>query len=96
MRTMKIWNRALLTSLAMLTALLLTACGHAQTEGAASGEPQILWTETDQWPDNGFTQQVPRPRAGVVHATAQGQSQGYDFFAVLQMCIRDRPSFSRR
>ena len=64
----------------MLCALFLTACGR-QDASTASATP-IVWTQTDQWPDNAFTQQVPEPRDGQVYATTQGASSGYDFFAV--------------
>lgn len=68
----------------ILCALLLVACGG----GAASvhGEVQRAetegWTQTTQWPDSTLAQQVPRPGAGQVSATTQGQSAGYDFCAV--------------
>jgi len=67
---------------ALLSLSLLTACGPARTEGTSASASNPVWTETDQWPDNEFTQLVPAPEAGTVFATAQGKSNGYDYFAV--------------
>ena len=60
---------------------LLAGCGPRKAE-AWLAEAQIL--DTDQWPENAFTEEVPRPRQGTVDYVIDGSGQGR--FAVF---IRD-------
>ena len=71
--------RAILVTLLTLTILLLAACGQHTVDSASS---PLTLTPADQWPDNRFTQSIPRPSSGTVTAVSQGSSAGYQIFAV--------------
>lgn len=71
--------RAILVPLLTLTILLLAACGQQTVDSATS---PLTLTPADQWPDNRFTQSIPRPSSGTVTAVSQGSSAGYQIFAV--------------
>lgn len=71
--------RAILVPLLTLTILLLAACGQQTVDSASS---PLTLTPADQWPDNRFTQSIPRPSSGTVTAVSQGSSAGYQIFAV--------------
>ncbi|MEJ8729118.1 hypothetical protein WKS99_08775 [Flintibacter sp. HCN-6482] len=76
---MRNWIRAILVPLSTLAILLLAACGQ-QTVGSATSPPTL--TPADQWPDNRFTQSIPKPSSGTVTAVSEGNSAGYQIFAV--------------
>ena len=70
---MRNWIRAILVPLSTLAILLLAACGQ-QTVGSATSPPTL--TPADQWPDNRFTQSIPKPSSGTVTAVSEGNSAG--------------------
>ncbi len=68
-------------SLVLIAALLLLpSC--AKTEAGTGDVSLSQWTDLAQWPDNRFTRQVPAPETGTPLSCAQGNSAGYEFFAV--------------
>lgn len=77
-------NKRIFAALAagLLSLSLLTACGRTQNSAASGSTSAPVWVESDQWPDNEFTQQIPTPEFGAVSATAEGQSQDQDYFCV--------------
>ena len=65
---------------ALILTLAVSACAPAAPAQSAAASISIVLT--DQWPDNAFTQQVPRPQDGQVVAVNQGSSQEWEFCSV--------------
>lgn len=86
---MRNWIRAILVPLSTLAILLLAACGQ-QTVGSATSPPTL--TPADQWPDNRFTQSIPKPSSGTVTAVSEGNSAGCQTLRSIWM-ILVRPRF---
>lgn len=69
-------------AIALLFAVFsLATCGTVEKEVSSSAAEQV-WTETDQWPDNQFTQSIPQLTTGNPVRYSQGASSNYDFFSL--------------
>ncbi len=51
----------------------LTACSPAE-KPVFELDAELIWTESDQWPNNEFTRNIPQPVTGTLVRYSQGTS----------------------
>ena len=59
----------------------LTACSPAE-KPVFELDAELIWTESDQWPNNEFTRSIPQPVTGTPVRYSQGTSSNYGFFSL--------------
>ena len=59
----------------------LTACSPAE-KPVFELDAELIWTESDQWPNNEFTRNIPQPVTGPLVRYSQGTSSNYGFFSL--------------
>ena len=67
----------------MLCAVFLTAgCGLSASVQQSSYPPGTVREAIDAWPENKYTENIPRPESGTPDFVLSGESDGHDYYSV--------------